>query len=154
MKSSHPLKRDLRLCLSELVDDNDEDPCLDDSKDWMHKINHGGLINVNNDTYELYCNGTEVTMYIASMEAKKETPCFIEEIKKEIMMDPEVQFIWYLLSSEWEEESGTTLLKMIISEWVKIRGFSYTSLCIEKYKAAQKTTIQKSKGPRKQLQSN
>ena len=73
----------------------------------------------------------KLRMYIASMEAKKETPCFIEEIKEEIMMDPEVQFIWYLLSSEWEEESGTTLLKMIISEWVKIHGFSYTSLCIK-----------------------
>ena len=70
------------------------------------------------------------------------------------MMDPNVQFIWHLLSSEWEEESGTTLLKMIISEQVKIRGFSYTSSWIEKYKASQKITIQKSKGLRKQLQSN
>ena len=155
MKSSHPLKRDLSLCLSELVDDNDEDPCLDDSKEWMHKINHGGLINVNNDTYELFIvMEQKLRMYIASMEAKKETPCFTEEIKEEIMKDPDVQFIWYLLSSEWEEESGTTLLKMIISEWVKICGFSYTSSWIEKYKAAQKTTIQKSKRLRKQLQSN
>ena len=155
LKSSHPLKRDLRLCLSELVGDDDEDPCLDDSKDWRHKINRGGLINVNNDTYELFiAMEQKLHMYIASMEAKKETPCFTEEIKEEIMMDPDVQFIWYLLSSEWEEESGTTLLKMIISEWVKIHGFSYTSSWIEKYKAAQKTTIQKSKGLRKQLQSN
>ena len=36
-KSSHPLKKELRLCLAELVDDDDEDLCLDDSKDWLHK---------------------------------------------------------------------------------------------------------------------
>ena len=69
-------------------------------------------------------------------------------------MDPDGQFIWHLLSADWEEESSITLLKMIISEWVKIHGFSYTSAWIEKYKAAQKITIQRSKGLRKQLQSN
>ena len=154
-KSSHPLKRDLRLCLGQLVDDNDEDPCLDDSKDWMHKINRGGLINVNNDTYELFiAMEQKLRMHIASMEAKKEIPCFTEKTKEEIMMDPNVQFIWHLLSTEWEEEIRNTLLKMIISEWVKIRGFSFASSWIEKYKDAQKITIQKSKGLRKQLQSN
>lgn len=68
-KSSHPLKWDLRLCLGDLVDDNDEDPFLDDSKDWMHKINHGGLLNVKNDTYELFiAMEQKLRMYIASVE--------------------------------------------------------------------------------------
>ena len=46
----------------------------------------------------------KLRMHIASMETKKETSCFTEKIKEEIMMDPNVQFIWHLLSTEWKEE--------------------------------------------------
>ena len=40
---------------------------------------------------------------------------------------------------------------MIVSQWVKIRGFSYAGAWVERYKAEQKITTQKSKGVRKQL---
>lgn len=82
-KSSHPLKRDLRLCLGELVDDNDEDPCLDYSKDWLHKINRGGLIHVNNDTYELFiAMEQKLRMYITSMEANKKRHVLLKKSKR------------------------------------------------------------------------
>ena len=42
---------------------------------------------------------------------------------------------------------------MIVNHWVKIRGFSYASAWLEKFKTAQKKTTQKSKGIRKTLTS-
>ena len=88
------------------------------------------------------------------MDHSNDVPTFSDKVKEDICSDADVQFIWNLLSADWEEESSTTLLNMIISEWLKITGLSYTSAWVEKYKDTEKKTIQKSKGLRKQLQSN
>jgi len=40
---------------------------------------------------------------------------------------------------------------MIVNEWATIRGFSYASAWIEKFKQDKKMTTEKSKGLRKQL---
>ena len=40
---------------------------------------------------------------------------------------------------------------MIIEHWVTVRGFSFTSAFLEKYKQASKESVQKSKGIRKNL---
>ena len=82
--------------------------------------------------------------YITVLDANNDVPSFSDGVKEDIALDPDVQLIWHLLSGEWEEESSTALLKMIISEWVKILGFSYISAWVEKYKATEKKTIQKS----------
>ena len=55
-----------------------------------------------------------------------------------------------MISADWEEE-GDVLLQMIIEHWVTVRGFSYTSAFLEKYKQANKKMVQKSKGTRKNL---
>ena len=41
---------------------------------------------------------------------------------------------WSVVSGEWEEEVGSVLLEMIVNEWVSIRGFSFASAWIEKFK--------------------
>ena len=154
LKSSHPLKKDLILCLCELIDEDNSEPTVDDSTDWLQKIDRGGLIKVKNDTFELFiAMEHKLRAYITVLDANNDVPSFSDGVKEDIALDPDVQLIWHLLSGEWEEESSAALLKMIISEWVKIRGFSYTSAWVEKYKATEKKTIQKSKGLRKQLQS-
>ena len=63
------------------------------------------------------------------------------------MENEDVQFFWSIIGADWDENCGSVLLQMLVSQWVKIRGFSFASAWIEKYK----TTIQKSKGVRKQL---
>ena len=75
-------------------------------------------------------------------------------IAKAIIRNEDVQFLWSILSADWEDNTATALLQMVISEWVKIRGFSYASCWIEKYKSTQRKTLQKSKGVRKQLLAN
>ena len=76
----------------------------------------------------------------------------LENIASTIRDNKDVQFLWTMLSAEWEG-SATSLLQMVVTQWVKIRGFAYASAWMEKYKAAQKKTTQKSKGIRKHLTS-
>ena len=61
------------------------------------------------------------------------------------------KFLWSILGTDWEEENGAVLLRMVVHQWVKIYGFSFASCWVEKYKTAQRKTTQKSKGVRKQL---
>ena len=72
----------------------------------------------------------------------------VENIASKIRDNEDVQFLWTMLSAEWEEGSATALLEMVVTQWVIIRGFAYASAWLEKYKAAQKKTTQKSKGIR------
>ena len=68
----------------------------------------------------------------------------LETFASTIRDNEDVQFLWTMLSAEWEKGSATSLFQMVVTQWVKIRGFAYASAWLEKYKAAQKTT-QKSK---------
>ena len=68
-----------------------------------------------------------------------------------IVKDEDDIFSWCLASASWEQEIADVLLKMIATHWVTVRGFSFAKSLIEIYKKHIKQTIQKSKGPCKQL---
>ena len=76
---------------------------------------------------------------------------FISDIAPTVKNSEDVLFFWSMLSSNWDEESSDTLFQMVVNLWLTVRGYSYTSAWIEKYKASQKKSTQKSKGIRKQL---
>jgi hypothetical protein len=63
----------------------------------------------------------------------------------------DVLLCWNIISASWDEECSSSLLQMIIKLWITIRGYSLSSAWIEKYKAANKKTVQKSKSLRKEL---
>ena len=67
-----------------------------------------------------------------------------------ITTDEDLLFYWSI-SAEWEEKEEQILLWMVIDLWVTVRGFSFAKSMLEMYKQAQKKTVQKSKGVRKQL---
>ena len=62
-----------------------------------------------------------------------------------------MQLYWAIVSAGWEEEEGQALLEQIVQEYVTICGFFFASAWMEKYKKAQKKTIQKFKGVRKEF---
>ena len=51
-KSSHLNKNDLLECLDDLLICEDEDP--GPSADWINAVDRGGLIHINNMTFELF----------------------------------------------------------------------------------------------------
>ena len=76
----------------------------------------------------------------------QDIPNFKTEVKKDILENGDVTFYWSLLSCDWEDESET-----LLDLFLTIRGFSYASTWVEKYKTASAKTLQKSKGLRKSL---
>ncbi len=56
-----------------------------------------------------------------------------------------------MVSAEWDEEESKELLRHIVDHWIVVRGFSFVSGWLEKYKQRNKKHIQKAKGVRKQL---
>ena len=130
----------------DLLDDGDEDS--DESTDWLNLVNRGGLTQVNNTTYELFlAMEHELRRHLC----RGQPTVLSDQVKQAIIKNDEVEFLWSIIGADWEQESSSVLLEMVVTQWVKIRGFAYASAWIEKYKVAQKTTTQKSKGVRKQL---
>ena len=74
-----------------------------------------------------------------------------DKVKQDIAESEEVNFFWSVVCGDWEDESATALLQMIVNQYIKIRGFSLANKLVEEFKAANKRTTQKSKGIRKQL---
>ncbi len=138
-KSTHPLKGDLLLCIFDLLDEGDDDD--HESKQWIEAVDRGG------NTYYMFVSmESELRRHISGFKPPDQK-C----IKRAILSDEDVLFFWSIISSDWEEESATALLEMVVREWTKIRGFSLANAWIERYKVAHKQTTQKSKGLRKQL---
>ena len=146
-KSTHPLREDILLCLLDLLDDGDEES--GESAEWIQLINRGGLTLANNTTFEVF-----VAMeYELRKHIRQGGTHDLDKITSEVRDNEDVQFLWSIVSADWEEQSAAELLQMIVNHWVRIRGFSYASAWLEKFKTAQKKTTQKSKGIRKHLTS-
>ena len=74
--------------------------------------------------------------------------------KDKLLEDEDVLFYWSIISSNWEGEPASMLLKLILDQWITIRGHSTAKAWLETYKLDQKRSLQKSKGMRKQLLSS
>ena len=80
-------------------------------------------------------------------------PCKADIIKN-VIIDDDVQFHWLITTADFEiddEETHDALLKMIVELYVTIRGFSKANAWLEKYKQSTKTTTQRTKSLRREL---
>ena len=78
--------------------------------------------------------------YELCQHIRQESTHNLDRITSEVRDNEDVQFLWSMVSANWEEESAAVLLQMIVNQWVKIRGFSYASAGVEEFKIAQKKT--------------
>ena len=65
--------------------------------------------------------------------------------------DEDVKLRWAEVSDEWEPEESQILFAKIVNLWVTMRGFSYASEWMEKWKQETKKSVQKSQALRKTL---
>ena len=102
---------------------------------------------INNITFELFL----------AMEYELRSHIGAENICKEaashIKTSEDVHFLWDIISTNWEENVASLLLNQMVQLWIQIRRFSYASAWVEMYKVTHKKTTQKSKGLRKELQT-
>ena len=142
-KSSRVNKNDLLECVDDLLMCEDEDP--GPSADWINAVDRGGLIHINNMTFELFLSMEHNIR--GCVKAGQE----LGDIRYRLKDNEEVLFYWSILTAERTDDVATTILEMIVDLWITVRGFSLAGAWVEELKITQKKTTQKSKALRKQL---
>ena len=126
-KSTHAHKADLLLCLAQLLDN--DDPKIDDSKDWLEMVDRGGLCHISNDTFEVFL---ALEKELRNILASNVIEQLDDTVKAKLVESDAVQFIWYIISADWDEHISHYILQSIITEsedfpWLEL-GWRNTNL--------------------------
>ena len=155
-RSKHELREEMVLCLMALTKDAPEDhsECASSEK-WILKIDRGGLWHVKETTFSLFISiEEEVRECLKMLLSSNPTDGKREEIIGKIVASDDVDFYWLIVTADFEiaeKEVHDALLKEIVQLYVTIRGFSYASFWVEKYKQLTKKSTQRSKSLRRDL---
>ena len=150
---SHEFK-ELVLCLMALVRSGSHEECGND-EEWMRMIDRGGLWYIKESTYSLFLAIEEETRQCLKALSNQCSKCQ-QEIVKMILSNEDVLFYWTIASAGFEidDEVHDVLLKMIVELYVTMRGFSYASMWMKKYKKSSKKSTQHSKSLHRHLYEN
>ena len=115
-------------------------------------VDRGGLWHISDQTYGVFVIMEEIIRRHLSL-AGVATPM---ENARQVLVDvirknEDLLFEWDMLSAEVEEEVSVAVLHKIIDLYVTVRGFGFATSCLEIYKQAHQTTLQKK---RKHLEEN
>ena len=129
---------------------------------WTKTVDRGGLWHISDQTYGVFVIMEEIIRRHLSL-AGVATPT---ENARQVLVDvtrknEDLLFEWDMLSAEVEdedmlsaeveEEVSVAVLHKIIDLYVTVRGFGFATSCLEIYKQAHQTTLQKKK---KHLEEN
>ena len=151
---SHEFKEELVLCLMALVRSGSHEEC-GNYKEWMRMIDRGRLC-IKESTYSLFLAIEEETRQCLKALSNQCSKCK-QEIVKMILSNEDILFYWTIASADFEiddEEVHDVLLKIIVELYVTMRGFSYASMWMEKYKKFSKKSTQHSKSLHRDLYEN
>ena len=121
------------------------------SEQWTKQVDRGVLIHVSHDVF--------MTFYSFEMELRKHLTAdsnysLKDRALQSILINEDVLFHWANVSFHWGDQEAKELLKLIAEHWITVRGFSFISGLMGKYKQSQKKRTQKSKGLRKTLDTS
>ena len=68
-----------------------------------------------------------------------------------ISNNDDVLFHWCLLTAESEDAHAQTVFDMLVSLWITVRGFAFTSAFVEMYKQERRKGVQRSKALKKHI---
>ena len=114
-------------------------------------VNRGGLVTIDDVMYQLLVSielelRQHFTVPNATINESLRDLAF-----REILQNEDVLFYWAVASVNWDSTEASELLKKIVEHYITVRGFSFASAFMEKYKQSIKKSTQKSKGLRKTL---
>ena len=114
-------------------------------------MSRGGLFHISDTLFNFFC--------IVEMEYRCNDRCASEvdglkaAVIKMLLEDDDVAFYWSMVAVNWEQEESDALLELFMHHWFTVCGFSYAGSYVEMYKKKHQTSVQKSKGLRKKLNS-
>ena len=118
------------MCLLDLLDDGNEEGGT--AEEWLNLIDRGSLKHINESTFQaMVAMELELRKHLQSQKP----PNFVHKVTEHILKNEDVQFHWSIVACDWEEEEAEALLEQVVKMWVTIRGFSYASAWVEKFKS-------------------
>ena len=143
-------------CLSNMHSDGPTSSLLDYTKEWVEKVNRGGLFDISDEAYRLFLSiemsmRNILTEHLKKQRVTEDSSEGKSAIIEFVIKNDDVQFYWSMLSIDVEEEHNSELLQHIVQLWLTIRGFSISKAWMENYKCAAKSGVSKSKSLRKNL---
>ena len=152
-RESHPFREEMILCLMEMVKCEDSDELYATGEEWTDLIDRGGLWHVKEFTYQFIHAVEDAIRDTLKKLAHPVPPSKLDMIKR-ITDDEDVQFYWSIVATDFEiddREVHEVLLQTIAELYVTVRGFSFASGWIEKYKQRTKQSTQKAKSLRREV---
>ena len=105
-------------------------------------MDRGGLFHVNDNCFKLFKSIELKTQKLLPKHLKGATEATKDQIIQNIVDDERVQLDWcYVAVDIADERDADELLKMIVENWVTIRGLALASKWIEDYKRAKNQTL-------------
>ena len=147
-------------CINQMYEDGPSSSLLDYTREWIDRVNRGGLFDVSDEAFMLFFSIEEAMRGKLVKHLKRsivQSPQQSEEEKAAIIAfvvaDCDVQYRWDVLAENAirEEKDSLELLQQMVSLWLTIRGFSITKTWVEDYKQKSITTTRKKKSLRKEL---
>jgi len=119
----------------------------------MCSIDRGGLIRITENMHHALMAIEAVTRsFYANSKAHQMDASYKDKITEEVINESDVQFHWSQAASNMhEEDSKEIILCELVTNWITIRGFSFTKSILERYKQETKKGTQKSKALRATL---
>ena len=150
-RGSHEQKEELVLSLMDLTAHKDAD-ALNTDEEWTLQVDRGGLLYVKNTTNLLFVAIEEDIR--KNLRLLKSGSCQKSTIIKSVIASEEVQFYWLIAQADFDvgdDDTYDILLQKIVELYLTVRGFSYASNLVEKYKQITSKGTKKSKALRREL---
>lgn len=135
----------------------DKDGHAGTSREWLKSIDRGGLTDITDEAFKcFYSIELVIRRYFNSSRTRDMVDGFTEEVNAAVLQDDDVLFNWCLavglaLGCDYDEGISDSCLKKIVSNWVTIRGHSFSNSMMEMYKQCSKKATDKSKPLRSKL---
>ena len=129
----------------------DKDSSYGNSEEWTVKVNRGGLCRIKEATFNVFLAIEEELkecLHTLNGIPKK------DEIIQRVTANDDVEFYWLIATADFEideREVHQEILSKIVELYVTVRGFSFASAWLEKYKQKTKKSTQRSKSLRRDL---
>ena len=146
-------------CIDHMRADGPTSSLLEYTREWVDKVNRGGLFDVSDEAYYLFiaietAMQERLTSHLQSSFSL--TPAESQSAKKAIvdhvLIDCDVQFHWCMLSVDIpDDRDGLELLRHVVELWLTIRGFGMSKAWMEEYKRSSHTSTKGKKSLRKDL---
>ena len=153
---NHPRKEDLIEALLSFKENSEDTATNEDERivpEWTKVINRGGLYVCNVEYFDFLCAVETVVkglMHRGQEEKMKEG--FATKVKKAVLEDEEVLFLYSILCANIDNAIMDFLLVRLVESYVAVRGHAFAAQWMELHKQKNKQSIQKTRSFRSRLQ--